>query len=138
MPVTTGRPPLGPEPERLVLAEAFPHRRQGAQASLELVRLGGVAGPDAGLQLVQAFQLPLHQGVAFLLGTTPQFSQERHPGVAGPLQADGAGDGGEGAALLAQRQRILVDVATWPGATAGLALAVGVSGAIGERPIGAA
>lgn len=91
--------------------ETFPHSRQRAEASFELVRLVGVAGPDASLELLETSEFALHQVLAFLVGLVAQFSQESLTSVGGPLQAEDAGDGGKRAPLLAQRHGIAVGIA---------------------------
>ena len=83
------------------LGEACPHGGEGAEASLEFVRLVGVAGPDARFELVEALRFTLDELLAFLVGPAAQLSQEGLTGVARPLEAEGPGDGGEGAPLFA-------------------------------------
>ena len=78
---------------------------------MEFVRLVGVSGPDARFELVEAFQFVLDETSAFLVGPAAQFSQECLTGVACPLEAEGAGDGREGAPLFAQRHGLGTGVA---------------------------
>jgi hypothetical protein len=104
------------------LAEALPHCCQGTEASLEFVRLVGVAGAEAGFELVESFQLSIHEVLSFLIGPAAKFSQERLAGVGRPLEAESAGDGGEGTPLLAQRHGVAVGVAPRLGPRAGISI----------------
>src|SRR6516164_4924327 len=88
-----------------------PQRGQRLQPSLQLVRSGRVACPDADLELVETFGLTPDDLRALVLGSGPQGAKEGGPGVGGPFEAQRAGNGRVGAPLLSKRQCLAVGVA---------------------------
>jgi hypothetical protein len=120
------------------LGEACPHGGEGAEASLEFVRLVGVAGPDARFELVEALRFTLDELLAFLVGPAAQLSQEGLTGVARPLEAESPGDGGEGAPLFAQGHGVVVGVAPRRTPRAAISVLPGPRGRIREGPVGSA
>ncbi len=122
----------------LALAEAFPHRGQGAEASLEFVGLVSITGPDTRFESVEAFLFALDEVLAFLVRPAAQFSQECLPSVASPLEAEGTGDGRERAPLLAQGHSLVVGVAPRRRPRAAIPILPGPRRAILKRPFGSA
>ena len=88
-----------------------PERGQGLQPSLQLVRSGGVAGPDADLELVETLGLTPGDQLALVLGSGPQSAKEGGSGVGSPFETQRASDGRVGAPLLSKRQCLAIGVA---------------------------
>ena len=89
--------------------------RQRKQPPLHLVRIRGIACPDAGFQLIEAVALSLDEAGPFLALTLSQGAQDGSLRVDGALEAQAACDSRIGLAGVAQRQGLLIGVAIGSG-----------------------
>lgn len=116
-----------PETTTSGAGERIAHYCKRGQSSFHLLGCLAVAVPDAGLQLVEALELPFVQPRSLNVWPACQGAEEGCPGVGRALQAEAACHSRERATTVAQCQGLLVRVRLpaprgWPVLSTGLAI----------------
>ena len=81
---------------------------KGRQSPVHLLRVGGIPGPDAGLQLIEATRFAIGHELTLLTLTLVEGAQKGSLGLDATLETEAARHGVVAVARVTQGERVLV------------------------------